>query len=606
MVLNISDQSVARLTVECERIFDLCFPRDDITEHDWVVNRRVDFSLWIDMMGAGASGRASLDARLESRPREAALTKSMLSRFLDYLNRLEKAASVSAFKDAKRDIDSAIENLTILAVAIRSTGRVSRFRKADARLNRAAFHEFERYLKLMILISPFLEDELKDPELEQRHKDKPLWWEEAINGQLSTIQQRLIEANILRRNRFLYAQRHSTKLAARSKSPLILVNQPGKDAELLVGPQPNMIEVTKTMTDPHGLTTKGPLDNILKTAPSLSATSASALEQSIVVARFQRKQKVPVTKTRITSIAETMEYPKLFNPEQAPSPVSQLMAEKCPCCCEPLPEDVFQGHKEWEYAHLPTYTPGTLRLQVNRRHLVQDLQPYACFAENCPMPAVLYATSKDLKTHLQQQHKKRRICQLCDISQARLFEGLEELIQHVQEQHEDNFPQELHDSIELWPTTLRYGLDSCPLCHSSGPTDDPILIEHVLKHIHRFSLLSLPWSDSQIQICEDFVPEYSDHDLMQKWLGELEQPTQAQLDRMQVAMVASGISHINTELPFSLGYFSNNKYFADSTDTRGSRPATPDTMLGEKHSDSSRDANRSKCKRATTHAGEGH
>ncbi|KFA80037.1 hypothetical protein S40288_01818 [Stachybotrys chartarum IBT 40288] len=594
MKLNLSDQSAASLTVECERIFDLCYPRDDVTEHDWVVNRRVDFSLWIDIVGAGASGRASLDARLESRPREAALTKSMLSRFLDYLDRLKNATSDSAFRDAKRDVDSAIENLTILAVAIRSTGRVPRFRKADARLNRAAFHDFEQYLRFMILISPFSEDELKDPKLKQQHKDQPLWWEEVMNGQLSAIQQRLVEANILRRNRFLYAQRHSTKLSVRSRSQSRLVNQQGKDGELSVRQQRNVTEVKETMTDPHCLTTKGPLENKRKMAPSLSATSATALEQSIVIAQFQRKQKVPVTKTRITTIAGTMEYPKLFNPKQAPSPVSQLMAEKCPCCCEPLPEAVFQGHKEWEYAHLPTYTPGTLRLQVNRKHLVQDVQPYTCFAEDCPIPAVLYATSRDLETHLQEQHNNGQICQLCDNSQARLFEELEELIQHVQEQHKDTFPQELHDSIELWPTTQRYGLNSCPLCHSSGSDDDPIFIEHVLKHIHWFSLLSLPWPDSQIQICKDFVPEYTDHASMQKWLGELEQPTQAQLDRMQAVMVASGISHINAELPVSLGYFSNNKYFADSTNNRGSRPATPDTMLGEEHSDSSRDSNRPK------------
>ncbi|KEY75147.1 hypothetical protein S7711_01597 [Stachybotrys chartarum IBT 7711] len=592
MVLSIADQSIAGLTAECERRFDLCSPRDDVMEHDWVVNRRVDFSLWIDMMGASAAGRASLDARLESRPREAALTKSMLSRFLNYLDRLEKATSASAFGDAKRDVDSVIENLTILAVAIRSTGRVSRFRKADARLDRAVVHEFEQYLEFMVLISPFLEDNLRDPELRQLHKDKPLWWGEAIKGRLSILQQRLIEANVVRRNRFIYAQRHSRKLAVRSKFPPLLVDQQVKNAELSLEQEANVIEGRETMVNPQDVTMESPFKNILQKAPALSATSASALEQSNIIARFQRKQKVPMANSQITSIAGTMEYPKLSYPAQAPSHLSPLMAEKCPCCCEPLPEDVFQSHREWEYAHL-TYILGILCSQVNRKHLVQDVQPYTCFAENCPTPTVLYATTRDLEIHLQQQHKNRRICQLCDFSQARNFEDLEKLIQHVQEQHEDTFPQELYDDIELWPTTLWYGLSSCPLCHSSGPTDDPILIEHVLKHIHWFSLLSLPWSDSQIQICTDFVPEYTDHGAMQKCLGELELPTEAQLDRAQTAVVAPGISHMNTELLVSSGYFSNTSYFAVSATGRGSRPATPDTILGEGFSASSRETNRS-------------
>lgn len=38
------------------------------------------------------------------------------------------------------------------------------------------------------------------------------------------------------------------------------------------------------------------------------------------------------------------------------------------------------------------------------------------------------------------------------------------------------------------------GITNCPLCDSEGPQDSLDLMEHVLQHVHDFSLRSLPWS----------------------------------------------------------------------------------------------------------------
>jgi hypothetical protein len=37
------------------------------------------------------------------------------------------------------------------------------------------------------------------------------------------------------------------------------------------------------------------------------------------------------------------------------------------------------------------------------------------------------------------------------------------------------------------------GITNCPLCDSEGPQDSLDLMEHVLQHVHDFSLRSLPW-----------------------------------------------------------------------------------------------------------------
>ncbi|KAI8720210.1 Protein kinase domain-containing protein [Fusarium sp. LHS14.1] len=76
-----------------------------------------------------------------------------------------------------------------------------------------------------------------------------------------------------------------------------------------------------------------------------------------------------------------------------------------------------------------------------------------------------------------------------------MFPSIDQLQQHVAEEHLESFPEDLLDTVAFWPSTPVVGLEGCPLCYSTGPTDDPELIEHVLKHTHDFALRSLPWAD---------------------------------------------------------------------------------------------------------------
>lgn len=45
------------------------------------------------------------------------------------------------------------------------------------------------------------------------------------------------------------------------------------------------------------------------------------------------------------------------------------------------------------------------------------------------------------------------------------------------------------------------GITQCPLCDSTGPEDSPDLVQHVLQHVHDFSIRALPWpSDPDVRI----------------------------------------------------------------------------------------------------------
>lgn len=63
---------------------------------------------------------------------------------------------------------------------------------------------------------------------------------------------------------------------------------------------------------------------------------------------------------------------------------------------------------------------------------------------------------------------------------------------HIQLDHPGIADDELADALTGSPIHVM-GITKCPLCDSEDSPDSPELIEHVLEHIHDFSLRSLPW-----------------------------------------------------------------------------------------------------------------
>ncbi|SCV60855.1 related to 1-phosphatidylinositol-4,5-bisphosphate phosphodiesterase [Fusarium fujikuroi] len=71
---------------------------------------------------------------------------------------------------------------------------------------------------------------------------------------------------------------------------------------------------------------------------------------------------------------------------------------------------------------------------------------------------------------------------------------MSEMMDHLHKAHQDN-GQDI-SSIISSSAQARMGIKSCPLCEVNGEVDSPELIDHVLEHIHDFSLRSLPWPRS--------------------------------------------------------------------------------------------------------------
>ncbi|RSL79806.1 hypothetical protein CEP51_007070 [Fusarium floridanum] len=469
--MDLLDLTAAELSQQCLDLFDRCLasrsqtqdigkdqPSKDQPETPSAGERLdyklADFNLWIDGIGALASSRASLDWRLNERPIDLALVKGNL---VMLYQSLEDYADLQdehqALEEAILDIEAALGSLASLALAVRRTGKRSRLHKADRLFNEGEHSELRQHLECIAVLRP-----TEKGYSSHRFKQKL--------EVLTPVQQRLVTANLRRRNRFLQARRHSTGLKRRnpelSSVSEDLVNQAHQpvfspDLEIPI-PAPPVIEQ--------------PL-KLLKNsdAPTISGTSASVPKSKL---RYTdpslKKPEVSTARTEVTRITATAHYPR---PQLAND--NQHMFQ-CPCCYQTMPVQDVKTNARW------------------RKHLSEDICPYTCVVEDCPTPDVYYSTRTALERHIRQDHSPTWQCPQC--GDGPQFTSMTDLMEHFSALHQDT--AEGHDISTLisLSTQRKIGIEACPLCDVAGIVDSPELIDHVLEHVHDFSLRSLPWPRS--------------------------------------------------------------------------------------------------------------
>ncbi|KAI8676350.1 Protein kinase domain-containing protein [Fusarium sp. Ph1] len=498
----------------------------------------------------------SLDSRFKPQGRELTLIKGLLVQLRNYLQEFleNENDEKDRLAETKRSVDAVIDNLASVAVAVRQTGRKSRLIKADRSFDSSKLEDLRTHLQCIILISqcPPGQDVID-------HENHPTWWQEQINGRLTTLQRRLVDANLRRRHRFQYVQRHSMKLASRQQP------RPTFPQQVKSPQQPNRAKVRASEARSSGKTNHS-LTRSLNLEPvepprTLSGTSASIPESNF---RFQEAQGVaPVAKSQITSITGVASYPKLSKfkvSDNERADVEQQKITKCPCCCEALPNIILETQGAW------------------KKHLSADIYPYTCIAEHCPTPHVLYRTRSEWEDHVAAHHPKKWKCQLCDTSVDMIFSSVDRLQLHVAEEHLESFPEDLLDTVVFWPSIPFMGLERCPLCFSTGPTDDPELIDHILTHAHNFALRSLPWADNLVehprQPTEQFYnlnyvasaePQEEHASLLPwrvyLWFQQLEIPESEQWEDAEATLSKMAASRKNLDHGQPLGYFATNIYF---------------------------------------------
>lgn len=124
-----------------------------------------------------------------------------------------------------------------------------------------------------------------------------------------------------------------------------------------------------------------------------------------------------------------------------------------------------------------------------------------------------------LEQHFRQDHPPVWECPLCQV--GAVFLTMTEFMDHLHNSHPqvtgENIPGIISSSAQA-----KMGIENCPLCEVKGDVDSSHLIDHVLEHIHDFSLRSLPWpTSSEVDMGGEvgsFNPDCEASFLITRWL----------------------------------------------------------------------------------------
>ncbi|KAJ5243895.1 hypothetical protein N7489_003991 [Penicillium chrysogenum] len=470
-----NDSVIYSITAACRESLEECVRANKHMKDEWAMMRLADFNLWAAGIGASAQHKASLDARLSLKPdvrdmvakilqmlksrvevyEELTLPDACLTPATDandvvncYNNgddedahcrssspsdSLQRAFSPwpdessseseseldnppvsepdSHLLESRRAIEAVLSQLSIIAVAIRHSGARSRLQKADRSFNAAQHRELEDHLKTIVLRRPGISIA------------------ELNNSEPSRVQQRLINCNLRRRHRFMYAQRHAEEL------------QQVRPVPKLGG---NGVNVSKTVDS----------------GSEKSLNSQQSSSQAIVSPQPVQRSSGRSERTGTTASAVSESYPLPQDPNPTPSQVAPTQTRKhiaddvspYTCILENCnKEHVLYASKEAWKAHL-----------IDEH---QNNEYWVCFP--CGGDAHL-PTKAAFVAHMREEH------------QHTILESQIELLVPVSKR---SVPMDITTCplCDAWPPK------------GPGEIDREELINHIAEEVHAFSLRALPW-----------------------------------------------------------------------------------------------------------------
>ncbi|KAK8867393.1 hypothetical protein PGQ11_005971 [Apiospora arundinis] len=396
----------------------------------------------------------------------------------------------SVFGSQKFSLRLTIEQLARFSSMMRRSGTKFRFTRADSRLVESDHLEFQEELSTSILLgslridpsSPFAVKVLESNTFDQ----------------LTIVQKRLVRGNIFRRNRIM----HATKsMPASKQNPKKGDNEMLKPLDAgggggLSGNNTTDIIPQRQQSTPQGIQAER------KSTPSLAGTQMTRLtaitateigphfKPGLATLKSSRSIATEVTKT-----GYSQDYPR------CPNPITDGFI-KCPYCADMLPAGYKKNVTRWKWVALSTLPQWRLLTLSNRGHVAQDILPYMCVYEDCHTPGEMYLTSDDLHKHVQEHHSVLQwVCSQCsrnpDRRQFSTFNTISEWQEHFQDTHKNMVPKSGLASLARFSEARVLQPTSCPLCGFSAGGVQTILDEHIIQHIHKFALRSLPWGTNE-------------------------------------------------------------------------------------------------------------
>ncbi|RSL48779.1 hypothetical protein CEP53_009416 [Fusarium sp. AF-6] len=521
------------LTLRCQSLFDSCQKETHVPEDDWIDKMSAEFNWWSLGIGAAKSGHSSLDYRVKTRDDVRIVLLNLLGSLATSLEKYIRSGSflllplacffrlmwkVSQFyrsaqftvaqthdrglkgaitpnsnpnapgddavvKDQIYYIETTIRFLSEISMAIRKSGTKFRHQRVDSLLaaRESELEGFGDYLRLLVLMSPRKVYGLHGVSLQHSLTGSPAWKNLWIimkayftdAQRLTPVQTRLIQANLVRRNRFeLYLARYRRRTRAQERLQLPQIQgakvtvHPAKRDPSAPTPTPSQSHVSQTLSKTNE---KAPIQPLSQQS-SQSATNIG----SFVMPQHPHEQKARSVSTKLSEGVFKQDYPKC--------PGAEGQSFWCPYCAQLLDASYSDPKKSKRW----------------RGHVVEDLSPYVCVYENCDNADAMYVTTVEWKQHIKDAHSRARwICDPCwlgsDSHEQFEFDTQQEWHHHTVTEHGDEVDE--NDLSDLAELSQRTGVPpiACPLCYEDAALQHPETDKHLAEHIHSFALKSLPW-----------------------------------------------------------------------------------------------------------------
>lgn len=233
------------------------------------------------------------------------------------------------FSEQMENVQTILNQLARISMAIRRSGSKYRHHKADSSLLEEEFDDFKNHLAVLILLAS------SDAQPHEQHISETKFDAE----RLTAIQKRLIHANVIRRNRIQYATQRMRQIQESQSLVTAAIQPPPANAQAprVTHTDSELVELVppkSVVSKIHSVTVTHSVN-----APSIAPTATeigSEFNLRNVVSR-----KTPSTMTKITRTGAEQDYPR------CPKPTKDGMLQ-CPYCADVLPAEYSENKARWK------------------------------------------------------------------------------------------------------------------------------------------------------------------------------------------------------------------------------------------------------------------
>ncbi|KAJ3462143.1 hypothetical protein MRS44_010696 [Fusarium solani] len=541
---------IQRRTLECQALFESCQEHSHLSGDDWIDKMSAEFNWWSLGIGAAKGGHSSLDYRVQTRDDVrnvlVNLLDSLTTSLAKYIDAASESCSTSTLTvtpapdndlqgstthgpesqpsedgsmidEQRYYIETTIRFLLQISMAIRKSGTKFRHQRVDKLLaaREPELKEFRDYMRYFLLMSPTKVHTLHGILHQYSLTSDPTWkllWITLKTyftdiRRLTPVQSRLIQANLVRRNRFdLYLARYHRKMPVQKGPQLPRVQAatvtiiPPKESP---APAPSQSQVSQTSSKRDERIPIQPLGIEGSQRSSQSATKIG----SFVMPQRPQEPKARSVSTKLSQGVLKQDYPKC--------PGTEGESFWCPYCAQLLDSSYSDSKKNKRW----------------RGHVVEDLSPYVCVYKDCDSPDAMYVTTLEWKKHIRERHSRAQwICDPCwldsECPEEFQFDTEEEWHKHTLTEHEDEVEED--DLPDLAELSQRTGVPpiACPLCYEDASLRNPETDKHLAEHLHSFALQALPWevtgcdNETQVSMGSDIRKSHDSGDIEESTLDK--------------------------------------------------------------------------------------